>query len=52
MNHKEQIREFEVKLDELINWFCKEFTEITYAALIGVLTVKIHKLINQALNDK
>lgn len=52
MNHKEQVREFEIKLDELINWFCKEFTDITYASLVGVLTFKIHQIINQAINEK
>ncbi len=44
MNHQEQINEFSKKLDELIDWFAQEFTEITYAALIGVLFMKIAEL--------
>lgn len=41
MDHREQINEFQKKLNELIDWFAKEFTEITYASIIGVLTITI-----------
>ncbi len=48
MDHKEQIKEFQRKLNELIDWFAKEFTEITYAAIIGVLIITINDLINRS----
>ena len=48
MDHKEQINEFRKRLDELVSWFAKEFTEITYAAIIGVLVMKAMELFEQS----
>lgn len=45
--HSQQTNEFKKKLDELINYFAKEFTEISYAAIIGVLTITIYELIER-----
>lgn len=50
--HQLQINEFQKKLHELVEYFLKEYTHITYAALIGVLTFQIHKLIERAYKQK
>lgn len=43
MNHKEQVQHFSNALDALIDRHCDEF-DLTYASVIGVLTMKTHDL--------
>lgn len=49
MSEKEQIIHFANDLDALVNRYRNEY-EITYASTIGVLQMKIHTLIQDAIN--
>lgn len=48
MTHTEQIDAFASDLDNLVGRYCAEF-ELTTAAAIGVLTMKVHTLIAHAI---
>ena len=48
MTDREQIAAFEADLDKLVSRYCQEF-QISVAGAIGVLTMKVHRLIAGAL---
>ncbi len=50
MTDREQIAAFEADLDKLVSRYCQEF-EISVAGAIGVLEMKKHRLIAEALED-
>lgn len=50
MDQKEQQRQFSEELDKLIDRFRKEY-EISYASVVGSLTIKIHLLCTEAEED-
>ena len=45
MTEREQTKEFEKKLTELVNYYAKEF-ELTNAIVIGVLKIVMNKILN------
>lgn len=45
MEKNEQVKEFEDRLTDLINFFAKEFM-LTYAEMVGVMMIKVIALIN------
>lgn len=49
MSQQDQINHLSDDLDALINRYKQEY-ELTYAAAIGVLTMKIHTLISEAID--
>jgi len=51
MNDREQIDAFANDLDALVSRYCSEF-ELTTAAAIGVLEIKKHALISEALEEE
>jgi len=51
MKKNKQIDIFSHELDKFIDKFAKEF-DLTYAEVIGTLTIKIHKLLNKATKQK
>lgn len=50
MNEKEQTYAFGHELDKLVDRFRSEF-ELTYASIIGTLTMKANLLSNEATED-
>lgn len=52
MDHKEQIANLEKEIEKLIRYHTDEFTELTFAAVIGVLEVTKDKVINWMKESK
>lgn len=50
MNEKQQVVQMGNELDALVNRWCAEY-DTTYAAAVGVLQMKSHTLIVQAIAD-
>lgn len=51
MTEREQTEHFDVELTALIRRFRLEY-EMTYAAVIGTLQIKIVELVNEAQDDE
>lgn len=50
MTEREQAQAFADDRDRLIDRYAEKF-DISYTSIIGVLTMKVHELVNQSIGD-